>query len=151
MHWQSVPVRPWLERIAGKSESDSVEIEASADISSDAAWMDPRLMELALSNLLVNAMKYARHIVHCKLMNDAGDYILTVEDDGPGIPEEAREEIFRAFTRIDDSRNRDTGGSGLGLAVVYRVAQLHGGVAFVSSSPKLGGARFSIRWPAKAD
>ncbi|MGD8325137.1 MAG: ATP-binding protein, partial [Gammaproteobacteria bacterium] len=72
---------------------------------------------------------------------------LSVEDDGPGIPEDAREAVFRAFSRIDDSRSRETGGSGLGLAVVVRVAELHGGRATVDSSPDLGGARFSICWP----
>ena len=53
--------------------------------------------------------------------------MLTVEDDGKGVPDEARDKVFKAFTRIDDSRNRETGGYGLGLAVVARVAELHGG------------------------
>ena len=54
--------------------------------------------------------------------------------------------IFKAFTRIDDSRNRETGGYGLGLAVVARVAELHGGRAAVDTSPELGGAMFSVTW-----
>jgi len=60
-----------------------------------------------------------------------------------------RGQVFTTFTRIDGSRNRETGGYGLGLAVVARVAELHGGVATVNSSPSLGGARFSISWPAR--
>ena len=80
---------------------------------------------------------------------DGGDYVLTVEDDGRGIPEHEREKVFKAFTRIDDSRNRETGGYGLGLAVVARVAELHGGAAAVDASSTLGGASFSIRWPAR--
>ncbi len=75
--------------------------------------------------------------------------VLTIEDDGEGIPEDVRGQVFKAFTRIDDSRNRETGGYGLGLAVVARVAELHGGTATVDSSPNLGGARFSIIWPAR--
>jgi len=66
-----------------------------------------------------------------------------------GIPEDDRDKVFKAFTRIDDSRNRETGGYGLGLAVVARVAELHGGAAIVDWSETLGGARFSIRWQAR--
>jgi signal transduction histidine kinase len=105
-------------------------------------------MELALSNLLVNARKYAERRAHCSLVQDEKDYLLTVEDDGGGVPDDEREKVFKAFTRIDDSRNRETGGYGLGLAIVARVAELHGGQAGVDTSPGLGGARFSIRWPA---
>jgi two-component system sensor histidine kinase RstB len=147
MRWQFVPSVPWLERIVGKSAQSAIEISVSADRSADRVNMDPRLMELALSNLIVNALKYARQRVRCKLTEGPDAYVLSVEDDGPGIPEDHREMVFRAFTRIDDSRNRDTGGSGLGLAVVARVAELHGGAAGVASSPELKGARFTIRWP----
>jgi two-component system sensor histidine kinase RstB len=106
-------------------------------------------MELALSNLLVNATKYTENNVRCSLAQKDKHYVLTVEDDGKGVPEDARDEVFKAFARIDDSRNRETGGYGLGLAVVTRVAELHGGTATVNSSPSLGGARFLISWPAR--
>lgn len=151
MHWQSVPCKPWLERIVGKSMSDEIQIELRTENAPDTVRMDPRLMELAFSNLLVNALKYAKHRVLCSLATEADDHVLVVEDDGPGIPDEAREKIFRAFMRIDGSRSRDTGGSGLGLAVVARVAALHGGTASVSSSSELGGARFAIGWPLQGD
>jgi two-component system sensor histidine kinase RstB len=71
---------------------------------------------------------------------------MTVEDDGNGIPEAERDTVFKAFTRIDDSRNRETGGYGLGLAIVARIAELHGGNASVESSAELGGAKFVLRW-----
>ena len=77
--------------------------------------------------------------------------MLSVEDDGKGIPESDRETVFKAFTRIDDSRNRETGGYGLGLAIVARIATLHGGAATVDESEELGGARFSLRWRAHQD
>ena len=149
MHWQDVPAEAWLGRITGKTPAGSIEIELQTESTPDTARMDPRLMELALSNLLVNATKYAERQVHCSLAQDGGDYVLTVEDDGRGIPEHEREKVFKAFTRIDDSRNRETGGYGLGLAVVARVAELHGGAAAVDASSTLGGASFSIRWPAR--
>jgi len=147
MRWQAVPVRPWLDRIVSKARGESVRFDIETGDAPDTAWMDPRLMELALSNLLVNAAKYARGNALCTLSKDTDGYLLRIEDDGKGIPEEARDNVFKAFTRIDDSRNRETGGYGLGLAVVSRVAELHGGRADVDDSPRLGGARFSIRWP----
>ena len=149
MHWQAVPARAWLEQVTNKSRTDAVQIEGHIEDAPDKVWMDPRLMELALSNLLVNATKYTENNVRCSLAQKDKHYTLTVEDDGKGIPEAVRGQVFKAFTRIDDSRNRETGGYGLGLAVVARVAELHGGTATVNSSPSLGGARFLISWPAR--
>lgn len=149
MHWQAVPASAWLEQVTSKSRTDAVQIEGHIEDAPDKIWMDSRLMELALSNLLVNATKYTEKNVRCSLAQKNSDYVLTIEDDGEGIPEDVRGKVFKAFTRIDDSRNRETGGYGLGLAVVARVAELHGGTAAVDSSPSLGGARFSIIWPAR--
>jgi signal transduction histidine kinase len=151
MHWQDVPGEPWLGAIIAKFDSAGARIELCAERVPEEVRMDPRLMELAFNNLLVNALKYAARTVHCCLEREANRYRLTVEDDGPGIPEESREEIFRAFTRIDDSRSRETGGSGLGLAIVARVADLHAGSACADSSPGLGGARISIVWPVQGN
>ena len=149
MRWQAVPMEAWLERIIAKASGDAIRVEMRVAELPDKARMDPRLMELALSNLLVNAIKYANTKVLCTLVHEEGDYVLSVEDDGAGIPDAAREKIFKAFTRIDDSRNRETGGYGLGLAVVARVAELHGGNAVVDASPELGGARFRVSWKAQ--
>jgi two-component system OmpR family sensor kinase len=149
MHWQAVPASAWLEQITNKSRTAAVQFENHTEDAPDKVWMDPRLMELALSNLLVNATRYADQNVRCTMKQNDDSCALTVEDDGRGIPEEARDQVFKAFTRIDDSRNRETGGYGLGLAVVARVAELHGGKARVDASPDLGGARFSIHWPRR--
>ena len=146
MHWQEVPVEPWLKLIVEKSRVDSMQITTAVDGKLDKAWMDPRLMELALSNLLVNACRYGVEQVNCAVAREGDRYLLSIEDDGKGIPEAERESVFKAFTRIDDSRNRDTGGYGLGLAIVARIAALHGGVAAVERSEALGGARFVLRW-----
>ncbi len=151
MHWQAVPAAAWLGKIIEKTPSGAIRIEAQIAKAPDTVHMDSRLMELALSNLVVNATKYAGQDVRCLLTQDGDEYVLTVEDDGKGIPEDEREQVFKAFTRIDDSRNRETGGYGLGLAVVARVAELHGGLASVDASPGLGGARFSMRWPVRSN
>lgn len=146
MHWQDVPVENWVDLLIKRAPGESIRIEAQMVDGPETVRMDPRLMELALSNLLVNATKYAEQRVRCSLTRDGGDYVLTVEDDGPGVPAHEREAVFKAFTRIDDSRNRETGGYGLGLAIVARVAELHGGSARADASPDLGGARFVLRW-----
>jgi signal transduction histidine kinase len=149
MHYQDVPAVEWLEQIVAKNRAESIAVEVMTDAVPDKVQMDSRLMELALSNLLVNASKYANEAVRCSLIENDTGYVLTVEDDGSGVPDEERDTIFKAFTRIDNSRNRETGGYGLGLAVVARVAELHGGNAGVDASAKLEGARFSIHWPRR--
>ena len=69
-----------------------------------------------------------------------------VDDDGPGIPPEKREEVFRPFLRLDEARNQDYGGTGLGLAIARDIARAHGGDIALSTSP-LGGLRASLRVP----
>lgn len=104
-------------------------------------------MELALSNLLANALRYARQKVNVTIAREKDQYRLVVEDDGEGIPEGDRQAIFRAFTRLDTSRNRDTGGFGLGLAIVARIAALHRGRVVAEASTTLGGAKLALEWP----
>jgi two-component system sensor histidine kinase RstB len=70
-----------------------------------------------------------------------------VEDDGPGVPEDAWERIFTPFLRLDDSRTRASGGHGLGLSIVRRIIYWHAGRAHVGRSANLGGAHFSLVWP----
>jgi signal transduction histidine kinase len=146
MNWQQVPVSPWLEQTVDKCRQADIDITLATDEAPDSMWMDARLMALALSNLLVNACHYAKHRVRCSVRKEKDEYLVHVEDDGNGIPESERESIFKAFTRIDDSRSRDTGGCGLGLAIVARIASLHGGNVAVTQSEELGGARFTLRW-----
>lgn len=107
-------------------------------------------MDLALSNLVVNACRYAATRIRISFERGETGYALAVEDDGPGIPEAQRDAVFKAFARLDDSRNRDTGGYGLGLAIVARIAALHGGSARAERSA-LGGARIVVAWPRPDD
>jgi two-component system sensor histidine kinase RstB len=95
---------------------------------------------------LRNAIKYARKniVVSAEV---CGDHVLLhVDDDGIGIPPEERERVFSAFTRLDRSRDRATGGYGLGLAIARLVLEQHGGNASAGES-SLGGARFTLSWP----
>jgi signal transduction histidine kinase len=108
--------------------------------------MDARLMALATSNLLSNAERHADSTFRLRMSRRGDGFELSVEDDGKGVPEAARDSVFKAFTRLDDSRSRETGGYGLGLAIVARIAALHGGDASVSESADLGGASFKVCW-----
>lgn len=74
---------------------------------------------------------------------------LSVEDEGPGIPDEAASYVFEAFRRVDPSRSRKSGGSGLGLAVVKTIVEAHGGHVVCQPSGR-GGTIFVLSWPVKA-
>jgi two-component system, OmpR family, sensor kinase ParS len=106
---------------------------------------DMRSMERALVNVIRNAVRYATSRVAVTVEKAGSRTVINVDDDGPGVPPEERARIFEAFTRLENSRGRDTGGVGLGLAIVRSIAEWHGGEARISDSP-LGGARVSISW-----
>lgn len=108
---------------------------------------DARLLARAVGNLLRNAQKYAQGRIVLSARRTPDDVEIAVDDDGPGIPAEERERIFDPFYRLDRSRDRATGGFGLGLSIAHKAVALHGGTLRVESSP-LGGARFVLRLPA---
>lgn len=108
---------------------------------------DQRLLMRALSNLLANAAKYGNQkiLMSAQILAD-GAVEFTIEDDGPGIEPDQRSRVFDPFYRLDQSRDRNTGGFGLGLAIAQKAVQLHGGVIEISDSI-LGGAKFSFTIP----
>jgi signal transduction histidine kinase len=99
----------------------------------------------ALANLVDNAVKYGRQ-AHASLVEDDNGILITVDDEGPGIPEELQEEAFRPFRRLEASRNRETGGMGLGLAVARTIIRAHGGDVTLTNR-KEGGLRAEVRLP----
>jgi len=107
----------------------------------------PRLFRRAVLNLVTNAVRHARERIQITCSCEGGTVHLHVDDDGPGIPEEARGRIFEPFFRLDESRSADSGGAGLGLAIVQRIMSLHDGQVRVADSP-LGGTRFTLVFPA---
>jgi two-component system osmolarity sensor histidine kinase EnvZ len=98
-----------------------------------------------VTNLVDNALKHGRHVFVAVSRNERFVEI-TVDDDGPGIPEELREEAVRPFSRLDESRNLQTGGVGLGLAIARDIARAHGGDLVLDESPQ-GGLRAIVRLP----
>ena len=114
------------------------------------ARADSDRLQQVLFNLVENAIKYGRAegniVIGGKALDD-GKAQLWVQDDGPGIPSEARERIFERFFRLDRARSRETGGTGLGLSIVKHIVQAHGGEVWVKS--ELGeGATFFFTLPA---
>lgn len=107
-----------------------------------------RYLHRVVQNLVGNAVRYCdERILVSGGLDYQGQAYICVEDDGAGIPEEDREKIFEAFSRLDDSRTRASGGYGLGLSIVSRIAFWFGGQIRVDQSPELGGARFTMTWP----
>jgi two-component system sensor histidine kinase RstB len=109
-----------------------------------------RYLHRVVQNLVGNAVRYCDQKVRISSgVGRDGQAFVCVEDDGPGIPEQDRARVFEAFARLDDSRTRASGGYGLGLSIVSRIAYWFGGTIKVDQSPHLGGARFIMSWPAK--
>jgi signal transduction histidine kinase len=121
----------------------AVRVDGSA-ISAARILGDERVLAGVVRNLVDNAVRHAHTHVVVSLTEDDGSAVLTVDDDGTGVPEDERERVFERFVRLDEARSRDAGGAGLGLAIVRDAVRAHGGDATVVTSP-LGGARFVVR------
>jgi len=99
-----------------------------------------------LFNLVSNACRHGTRVA-ISANHETRWLLISVDDDGPGIRPEAREDVFKPFVRLDEARNQDEGGSGLGLAIARDIARSHGGDIVLGDSP-LGGLRATVRLPA---
>jgi two-component system osmolarity sensor histidine kinase EnvZ len=105
----------------------------------------PNALQRALGNLIGNAIRYGGHVwVRVGTRKDAAEVL--IDDDGPGIPPDRRDEVFKPFTRLETSRNAATGGVGLGLTIARDIVRGHGGDILLEDSP-LGGLRARVRLP----
>ena len=105
----------------------------------------PAAFKRCIANLVSNAARYAKTVAITG-HRDHRYLTVTVDDDGPGIPADMREEVFKPFLRLDDARNQDEGGTGLGLAIARDIARSHGGDITLGDSP-MGGLRAAVRVP----
>jgi signal transduction histidine kinase len=103
------------------------------------------LLRRAVADLVDNALRHARSTVSVLAEIDGTDVVLSISDDGPGVPPSDRERIFERFTRLDDARTRDAGGVGLGLAIAREAVSAAGGAMWVEDADP--GARFVVRLP----
>jgi two-component system osmolarity sensor histidine kinase EnvZ len=105
----------------------------------------PGAVARSVTNLIENALRCSRRVAVRALRRERAVEVV-VDDDGPGVPPESREEVFKPFFRLEGSRNPDTGGVGLGLTIARDVARSHGGDLVLEDSP-LGGLRARLRLP----
>lgn len=124
----------------------SVRVDATG-VSAGQVSGDPAQLARVVRNLVDNAARHAAGTVTLAVAEQDGRVLLSVTDDGPGVAVADRQRIFERFTRLDDARARDTGGYGLGLAIVQQVVYAHGGTVTIDDAPG-GGARFLLDFPA---
>lgn len=147
---REVPARVLVEDVIRRAKDEmrasgrEVAIEPPAALP-ETFTCDGKYLARALVNVVRNAVRHAKARVAMTVEREGGRTVVHVDDDGPGIAPEDRERLFEPFTRAEPGRERETGGVGLGLAIVRSVAEWHGGGARIGPSP-LGGARVSISW-----
>jgi signal transduction histidine kinase len=140
-----------LDRVASLHRSSVDRLGKTMTVLAEEAtlWADLKHLTLALSNLVDNAIRHGVEGGRIRLAGrgENGTIVLSVEDDGPGIPREHLPRIFERFYRVDKARSREIGGTGLGLAIAKHIVESHGGTIRVESTMGKG-TRFVIRIPA---
>ena len=149
MDWEDVDLQELVSQIARETNAlgKPVTVEVGNMQKGAFAQADRRYLHRVLQNLAGNATRYAESTIIISAGLEKNEAFISVEDDGQGIPEKDREKVFIPFARLDDSRTRASGGYGLGLSIVSRIAFWFNGRMSVDESPTLGGARFTMKWP----
>lgn len=137
-------IRSLLEELKSDAERQGHQTELTV-VGDPLVVIRPDAFRRLLTNLVSNAARYGDRIA-IRATHDARYLIVMVDDDGPGIPPDQREDVFRPFFRLDEARNVDGGGTGLGLAIARDIARAHGGDIMLADSP-LGGLRATVRLP----
>jgi two-component system osmolarity sensor histidine kinase EnvZ len=143
---ETVTLRALIEQVSEGAKHAGAKVRIDVD-KGLTAKVRPNALKRALSNLVMNAAVHGEKIEVAARVRPNGGLEISVDDDGPGIPEGQYEEAFKAFGRLDEARNQNTKGVGLGLAIARDVARGHGGDITLSRSP-LGGLRAVVRLPA---
>ncbi|MES1965797.1 ATP-binding protein [Psychrobacter sp. AH5] len=148
---ESVNLKELIEQIVRETNAlgKDIKVVGNPPNSKVTAVADRRYLHRVIQNLAGNALRYAEGTIVISAWVKKGNAFVSVEDDGQGIPEADREKVFIPFARLDDSRTRASGGYGLGLSIVSRIAFWFNGSMSVDESPELGGARFIMTWPIK--
>ncbi|MGZ3402128.1 MAG: ATP-binding protein [Phenylobacterium sp.] len=142
---ETIHLRALLEQVSEGALRAGAQVAVAADPELTAS-VRPNALKRALSNLIMNAAVHGERVEVTAQVRAQGGVEIVVDDDGPGIPEDRYEEAFKAFGRLDEARNQNSKGVGLGLAIARDVARGHGGDITLSRSP-LGGLRAVVRLP----
>ncbi|MBL8555975.1 MAG: ATP-binding protein [Phenylobacterium sp.] len=142
---ETLRLRPLIEAVSEGARALGAQVTVRADPDLEATAR-PNALKRALANLVLNAAAHGERVEVSAQRVSGAAVEITVDDDGPGIPAEQHEEAFKAFARLDASRNQNTKGVGLGLAIARDVARGHGGDITLDRSP-LGGLRAVVRLP----
>lgn len=126
--------------------SSAPELTVTGDVHPVRVVGDPARLSQVLRNLVDNAARAAHTTVHLTTAEQNGSAIITVSDDGDGIPEQDRQRVFERFVRLDTSRSRASGGSGLGLSIAREITRAHNGTVTLTSSPA-GGTTATVTLP----
>lgn len=139
-----IDMREFLDDLKSDAErqGQALDVEFKGD---PVVRVRPDAFRRCLGNLVGNAQRHAGRVAIDGL-RDNRFLTIHVDDDGPGIPEQSRMDVFRPFVRLDEARNQDAGGTGLGLSIARDIARSHGGDITLSDSP-LGGLRATVRIP----
>lgn len=149
MELQPLEIVPWLERLVSEYRSPAglIEVVNSTGVLFPLLDADSYYLGRAVGNLISNSLRYGGQRVRLTLEWINGVARLHVDDDGPGIPVSERARLLQPFERLEASRNRSTGGFGLGLAITAMILRAHGGQVMIAESD-LGGARITLEWPS---
>jgi two-component system osmolarity sensor histidine kinase EnvZ len=137
-------IRALMEELKSDAERQGHQTELTV-VGDPLVVIRPDAFRRLMTNLVSNAARFGDRIA-IRATHDARYLIVMVDDDGPGIPQDQREDVFRPFFRLDEARNVDSGGTGLGLAIARDIARAHGGDIMLGDSP-LGGLRATVRLP----
>lgn len=139
---EELPLSDYLDDVVGQFEH--VELGESDD--SIVVTIAPRAFRRVTDNIITNALRYGGGVCHISTVNERQHAVIIFDDEGEGIPEESQEDVFRPFTRLENSRNSETGGVGLGLSIAQDIVQSHGGTIRLVNR-ELGGLRVIVRIP----
>jgi two-component system, cell cycle sensor histidine kinase PleC len=130
-----------LKLIAAKAREKHQDLTIDIDVSAPQLYADERALKQILINLVSNAVKFTPEGGRIAVVGSAargGGFQISVQDNGPGIPREKLDRIFMPFSQVDNRYDRQVGGTGLGLALIRGLAELHGGRAWLESEPGMG-------------
>ena len=143
---KEVNLHDFLREFFTKFPQDKISLAPFTPLLDKTMALRPYALKRALENIMSNGLRYGKHVWFKGDITDK-EAVFVFEDDGPGIPENRRGDVFRPFVRLDESRNTETGGYGLGLSICQDIITAHGGSILLDSSPNHGGLKVIVTLP----